>query len=763
MIEQGLIQKHFLGRDGFIWWIGQIVDQTQWGGNFPEHPTSTTEVQKGFGFRYKVRIMGYHTASQADLPNEDLPWASVLLPVTAGVSGGGMSTPNLRQGDFVQGYFMDGEDAQQPVIMGVLGYNQYTDILKNPPEDVSFAPFSGFTVKDQIPQYSLPLKENQTTKAKAEEVKTKSDSNYKEVLESTIRAQTTDSGADKEQDKTESKKSSVSKDSKCEPVPIGPIQTKVKNMIADVEEIKKTATDWETMVSTKIYNMQEEIDKVTDNATRSISSDVKRITQGIQENALKKVNDALSETYNNVFPTQLMQLKEKAEAANDEVSCAFKNIMKNLTGMVGGFLKDIINKVINAAECLINNFIGSLLGKITGLIDSAVGAAMAPIKSLLSGMGSATGALDDVLGFATNALSFLSCDEDPNCSDVKDWNPTDGPKINATLDLQSIFGKAKAAADSVKDAVSGFANLGDAISGIAKGADFSDVFENSCNVGPLFCGPPTIEFLGGGGSGATGNAIISVAGTLLGVDIITPGGDYIGPPRVKFNDSCNKGRGATGKAVIEDSKVVGVIMDDTGTGYLPSPDGSQGGDGRTWADKDRTTVRRSDNTYDPPYKPGSVITVCPGDEVTYPGGNSVIITGDECQDITAPPLDDTTKGGPFPSTGAGDYPIVLELDGINVTNPGFGYDCSKDKVIMQPSHGCEFKLMCDSLGSIIRVDVVKGCIGFNEDPDIYIQSDTGYNARMMPVFKVNRVGEELQPELVSSGELIQVIDCVGKV
>ena len=43
MIEQGLIQKHFLGRDGFIWWIGQIVDQTQWAGNFPEHPTSTTE------------------------------------------------------------------------------------------------------------------------------------------------------------------------------------------------------------------------------------------------------------------------------------------------------------------------------------------------------------------------------------------------------------------------------------------------------------------------------------------------------------------------------------------------------------------------------------------------------------------------------------------------------------------------------------------------------------------------------------------------
>ena len=44
-------------------------------------------------------------------------------------------------------------------------------------------------------------------------------------------------------------------------------------------------------------------------------------------------------------------------------------------------------------------------------------------------------------------------------------------------------------------------------------------------------------------------------------------------------------------------------MDDTGIDYLPSPDGSQGGDGRTWAGADETTVKRSDGTYDIPYQP----------------------------------------------------------------------------------------------------------------------------------------------------------------
>ncbi len=81
---------------------------------------------------------------------------------------------------------------------------------------------------------------------------------------------------------------------------------------------------------------------------------------------------------------------------------------------------------------------------------------------------------------------------------------------------------------------------------------------------------------------------------------------------------------------------------------------------------------------------------------------------------------------------------------------------------MEPSNGAEFKLKCDPLGSIIGVDVVKGGIGFTEDPDLYIQSNKGYNARLMPVFKVNRVGEDIDPEAVVPTALVQVVDCVGK-
>ena len=761
MLEQGLIKRHFLGRDGFIWWIGQVADQSSWAVNLAGTPTDDTKEQHGFDFRYKVRIMGYHTGAADELSDEELPWASVMLPVTAGTSGGARQTPQLRQGNYVYGFFIDGEDAQTPIIMGVIGYNQYTALLKDIPEGGGFKPHSGYTVDDTVPKNALGTTQEEGT-AVAEDVDV-SETNNKKVVESPTGLVTRKDGASLEQHKNESKTKTLPTISNCEPAPLVGIQREVKNMLAGIEEAKKSATDWKTKVSTSIDNVEREIAKLKNNAIKDISGDVKTFTRNVQENALKKVNDALSDTYYEVFPTELPLLKEKAEEANSELACAFKNILKNLTGMVGNFLNQIMDRFITAPMCAIENFVGSLLGKISGLIDSAVQSVMGPIKALLAGMGLATSSLDDVMGFATDALSFLSCDQDPKCSNVKEWNPVNGPEITATLNLDSIFSKAKEAAELVKGGVEGLGNIGDAISDVAKNADFSDVFEDSCNVGPIFCGPPRVEFIGGGGSGATGNVIVSALTTVLGVDIITPGGGYIGPPTVKFWDSCDNGKGATGTAVVENGEVVKVIMEDTGIDYLPTPDGSQGGDGRTWADRDETTVKRDDGTYDTPYKPGNTVRVCPGDEWTPAGGTPIIITEEQgCIDITTPFPPDKPTRGEAPSLGTGDYPVILEIDEINITNPGFGYDCSKDKVIITPSNGAELSLKCDPLGSIIGVDVIKGGIGFKEDPDIYIQSNQGYNARLMPVFKVNRVGEDIAPEIVSSGALVQVVDCVGK-
>ena len=62
----------------------------------------------------------------------------------------------------------------------------------------------------------------------------------------------------------------------------------------------------------------------------------------------------------------------------------------------------------------------------------------------------------------------------------------------------------------------------------------------------------------------------------MGVDMKDLGLGYTETPYVSFVDNCDNGRGATGIAVVEDEKVVEVIMIETGDGYLGS--GSTGGE-----------------------------------------------------------------------------------------------------------------------------------------------------------------------------------------
>lgn len=102
------MKQEFAGLDGFIWFYGVVEDRQD-------------PYQIG---RVKVRCFGHHTGNKIDLPTEDLPWAQVMLPVTsAGISGIGQTPLGLVEGSHVFGFFRDGEDRQEPVVMGSMpGY-----------------------------------------------------------------------------------------------------------------------------------------------------------------------------------------------------------------------------------------------------------------------------------------------------------------------------------------------------------------------------------------------------------------------------------------------------------------------------------------------------------------------------------------------------------------------------------------------------------------------------------------------------------------
>lgn len=100
-----LLSQDFYGVQKFIWWTGVVENIND--------PLKIGSIQ--------VRIIGLHpfldetgTPNKTLLPTDKLPWAQVMLPIT-----GANMTNGPREGEWVFGFFQDGEYAQMPVVMGI--------------------------------------------------------------------------------------------------------------------------------------------------------------------------------------------------------------------------------------------------------------------------------------------------------------------------------------------------------------------------------------------------------------------------------------------------------------------------------------------------------------------------------------------------------------------------------------------------------------------------------------------------------------------
>ena len=177
-----LFNQAYLGQ-GFNWWIGQIPDDSTWRDNIIPGKFDNKEQVEGWGRRYKVRIIGLHDQGEATLASDQLPWAQVMYPITAGGGQGEVyQTPGIRQGNFVFGFFMDGPDGQVPVIMGILGNNTQTALMMatslkgSSPKADNFSAISGFAptivdkeaTKEYAPEEGLTAR-RPTTKDVAKE------------------------------------------------------------------------------------------------------------------------------------------------------------------------------------------------------------------------------------------------------------------------------------------------------------------------------------------------------------------------------------------------------------------------------------------------------------------------------------------------------------------------------------------------------------------------------------------------------------------
>ena len=93
----------------FVWWQGVVEDRKD-------------PLKLG---RVRVRVLGYHTDNKEEglgIPTDDLPWATPSQPITSAAMNGVGTTPlGPVEGTWVFGFFRDGKNAQEPVIIGTFG------------------------------------------------------------------------------------------------------------------------------------------------------------------------------------------------------------------------------------------------------------------------------------------------------------------------------------------------------------------------------------------------------------------------------------------------------------------------------------------------------------------------------------------------------------------------------------------------------------------------------------------------------------------
>jgi hypothetical protein len=441
-MEGTLFNSGFLGTGGFHWWIGQIAQDSTWKDNILPGKFESPDQIPGWGYRYKVRIIGYHDKEEETIPSDQLPWAQVMYPITAGGGQGTSSqTPNIRQGNFVFGFFLDDSDAQVPVIMGVLGNNAQTVLGKTVGTTQSnFAPTSAYT--DQTIKVPDEGKSIGPTPA-----------NPEPTLEG-VNAVQQQSAADVKRNELYQKKTVLMNPCNMMKSALKAIQIKIQELTDEINKILHAAKSYVDAAS----QILSDIRALIANFACEIAKYIKIIFDKIMQYVLKKINKALAPTVNKIPPNKRNQFIDIKKTITKLIVCLYNKLTQNLCAQLQGFFEDktINNKnnpfmlnttketppntytfttlcsvetltgtmiamnmkemtdgVSNAVN-IANSFLSDTLSEIdkVGNALSQVSGGISQVSSLISGI---NGSISSALNFENITFNVFGCDLKPEC------------------------------------------------------------------------------------------------------------------------------------------------------------------------------------------------------------------------------------------------------------------------------------------------------------------------------------------------------------
>ena len=550
MIENNLLKSNFLGRDGFRWWIGQIPPSRAWLLNYKKRPNA-------WGNRVRVRIMGYHPQNTEELADKDLPWATVILPTNNGSGKAGFKKPiRVNQGDIVIGFFLDGDDAQQPVIFGVIANSKY---VVNSKTESPFVPFSGYTPE--------------TTPGDKTIVKNETGDDSQDTESPVV-------NLDKE--KIDKLKETTGKDYRSTSNVVGScvafagtdaqteIKTNVQNAVKEAQGA--TASQRNQLIS----NVSKKISGVSNSFTGDLTVSSAKTLSGVLNGGLKTLySDVFAKT---LAATQNTAIAKKAGTAaqaamlgpvanlQKKLPCVIESVGNSMLPDITSLLTSLLDNVVNFTPCIADQFSGAIFNKVISGICDALGPELGGVGKILGGfdmIGDLRGKAEGLLGIQ-EAIKCVA----PGTANVKSsiWCLGKGP-----MNMPGVTGEAIM---SIANAAQSLQEAAGAPGGIAAGllGQFDFLNPNvstegfSSALGECYTGPPLnckgmqVKIFGSDGEGSiaepivgalVGDALAQQTGSLIGIKLTNPGQGYTVPPLVEITDNCNQGYGANARAVID--------------------------------------------------------------------------------------------------------------------------------------------------------------------------------------------------------------------
>ena len=599
MIEESLLKSNFLGRDGFIWWIGQVAPASVWrnekskidAGENKRDDDGNPKIGDSWAYRCKVRIVGYHTFDGTILPDIDLPWAHVsMTPENGSAQGSVGKSLMLTGGETVYGFFLDGEDAQQPIIVGCLYRNESTVNFATPEflekeKSSQFKPFTGLqgplTQGPTQIREKNPAVQQEPTDAADPSVGIQTSSMVGDPVPA-VREQNKPGGDQlirkslaTQQFTLKGAELKIVRENGCNDNLIGKIGKVIQDFIAFVNRLEKGIDKYVDPVLNTLVDITTQI--------RTFASRIVGIIKFIINNMRNGIIGLVTKLFGQFIGlvTPIPQQPPIASATKnivDIIFCVFEKLLPIIIDFITNMLAKIVGKAINAPLCAVEQAVAAILSKLIDTIDSFLGPIFSGLNWLIGAVGQVKDILAQVSSLAQQILSFLACDR-LQCETPTEWSPANGPGNGGSDSWNRTIGNINVLKGINSDLGVAMGQL--SLYGSTQNSTYRDCTERALRpkrqkdqvplppgVRANNCLPPEIEIFGDGVQ-AQAVPVVSDTGSILSVEILNPGRGYSKPPTVVIRDNTNCGTGAQATAEITNGSVTGIYLNNPGTGYSP--------------------------------------------------------------------------------------------------------------------------------------------------------------------------------------------------